>query len=433
MEQLNLGVARKIITPAVGCALMGYRTDFYSDSLHDDLTATAFFFCQGEEKALLVNLTLCNFHSDLCDVLRGQLSRETGVPKGAILISCTHTHSGPVTGGVIKSSADWGLLNRPYIEETLFPAVLQAAAEAQSALRPVTMAVATGESLIGINRRQADPEKGVVLGQDPCGSFDSCMTVLAFRDERGNPYANLIHYACHGTCAGAHRSISRDWSGIMVDGVEAQIGGTTAFFNGAAGDAGPRLSNGLTTGRGDYSFVYELGEKATQDAVRILKTVTDFKNVPLRTFSGQLELPLQPRPPRAEAEQRLEEEFEGFSSERNAYQRHYQEILNSYDRGEGEETSFLLEEPVIRLGDCALYALPFELFSGMALKIRACSPVAHTLCLGYTNGSLGYFPTKEELSRGGYEVNIFRFRRVQPFAENADEHLIAHTLKNLKE
>ena len=45
--RLLVGVGRKIITPKIGCQLFGYRPDLYSDSINDDLTATAFAITYG--------------------------------------------------------------------------------------------------------------------------------------------------------------------------------------------------------------------------------------------------------------------------------------------------------------------------------------------------------------------------------------------------
>ena len=58
MEKLYLGVARECITPEVGGTLYGYRPDVFSTSVEDDLTATAFFFRQGDTQALMISLTL---------------------------------------------------------------------------------------------------------------------------------------------------------------------------------------------------------------------------------------------------------------------------------------------------------------------------------------------------------------------------------------
>ena len=42
-DQLELGVARRVISPEVGGNLAGYGPNVISTSLHDDLTATAFY------------------------------------------------------------------------------------------------------------------------------------------------------------------------------------------------------------------------------------------------------------------------------------------------------------------------------------------------------------------------------------------------------
>ena len=41
-KKLYLGVARKDITPEIGCNLYGYQPDVYSESIHDNLTVTAY-------------------------------------------------------------------------------------------------------------------------------------------------------------------------------------------------------------------------------------------------------------------------------------------------------------------------------------------------------------------------------------------------------
>ena len=54
-EAFTLGIGRTVITPPVGTNLYGYRPDVISESVHDDLTATAFCFRQGETAALLIS------------------------------------------------------------------------------------------------------------------------------------------------------------------------------------------------------------------------------------------------------------------------------------------------------------------------------------------------------------------------------------------
>ena len=57
-DKLFLGVARKIITPALGCHLYGYPQKPIADGVHDDLTATAYYFTYNDTKLLLVVATI---------------------------------------------------------------------------------------------------------------------------------------------------------------------------------------------------------------------------------------------------------------------------------------------------------------------------------------------------------------------------------------
>jgi len=432
MEQLCLGVGRAIITPEIGCNLYGYVSNLYSDSVADDLTATAFWFRQGETQALMINLTLCSLNNSVRDLLYEKIEAQYDITRGAIMISCTHTHSGPNTGARITKGSAWGTLNMPYVEEVLIPRVLEATAAAKDAIRPVTMGVAAGESRIGVNRRQLTPENRVVLGQTPWGSFDPKMTVLSFRDADGKTYANMVHYGCHGTCAGQHKSISRDWSGVMVDRMELLTGGITAFFNGTAGDTGPRLSNGFTTGKGNFQYVWELGNVAAQDAMRIWKTIGSYRNVRLQTADATVSIPVKPRVSPEEAQIGYDTPIEGFASENNRRQLHFQDVMNSYRDGYTEVDAHEVREVIVRVGDAAFYGIPYEAFSGIGLRVRAYTNIPHPLCTCYTNGSESYFVTQDQIALGGYEVNLFRYNRVQPYVDNADWYLITDTVKNLK-
>ena len=76
-------------------------------------------------------------------------------------------------------------------------------------------------------------------------------------------------------------------------------------------------------------------------------------------------------------------------------------------------------------------SFPYELFSEIALRIARERRVPYTLSLSNTNGSEGYFVTEDQICRGGYEIDMFKTGYHQPYANNADWHLVSETLKNL--
>jgi hypothetical protein len=60
----------------------------------------------------------------------------------------------------------------------------------------------------------------------------------------------------------------------------------------------------------------------------------------------------------------------------------------------------------MRLGDLILYASPSELFSEYADRLKAASPFAHTLVVGYANGYIGYVVVPECAVEGVYEYRL---------------------------
>ena len=65
----------------------------------------------------------------------------------------------------------------------------------------------------------------------------------------------------------------------------------------------------------------------------------------------------------------------------------------------------------------AIWAAPVELFCEIAMNVREHSPFPYTFYFGYTNGWLGYLPTKAEFAYGGYEPST------SPFTNESDDDL----------
>ncbi len=427
MDKLYLGVGREIITPEIGCQLYGYNPNIRSTCVNDDLTATAFYFKQGETEALMITTTVCLINTEYAKELGRLIAKECNIPVGKVLISATHTHSGPNTAGQVG----WGDRDYTYCDNIFTPKLLAAAKKAMASPVPVKVGVASGESRVGINRRELVENNGIALGQNPWGPYNPEMTVFSFRDENETPVANLIHYGCHGTCAGVNTEITRDWSGLMTDAVENESGAITAFFNGPEGDVGPRISNGKTVG--DLSYVYELGEKAAKDALKIYKKIEDFEEITLKTRSAEVKIPLAPRIPKEEAEV-LYKKYEAHVVNHGAMIRSYAEnVLKSYEKGEAERECVSFTQNLVALGSFVFAPTPFELFSEIGMRTDRHFNDKKVLGLSNTNGSEGYFITEDVIVRGGYEVNMFLYGHPQPYCKDADYELYKSIIKNIEQ
>src|SRR5438477_5265255 len=65
----------------------------------------------------------------------------------------------------------------------------------------------------------------------------------------------------------------------------------------------------------------------------------------------------------------------------------------------------LVRPPIrfLRFNDTIIWSAPIEMFCEIATAVRDRSPFTHTFFFGYTNGWIGYLPTKEGFEEGGYE------------------------------
>ena len=425
-NKLLLGVARGDITPEIGGNLFGYCPDWCSESVNDNLTATVFAFTQGDEKFVLVTVCVCLIDTIVTDELRRLISEKHNVEIGNIIICATHTHSGPST----INMPGWGGVDMPYYEGIMKPNILKAVDDAFENTQPVTMGVGVGESKLGINRRQLNVDNSVGLGQCYWAPFNPQMTVISFKNNENEIVGNIIHYGCHGTCAGLNKEVSRDWSGVMTDALEKESGAITAFFNGPEGDVGPRLSNGQTTA--ELPYIYEVGGIGAEDAIRIFKSIDEYKDFSVSAVSGSVKLPYDKRISYEEAVEGCEKyagETINYGKQMLVY---FTKVKESYEADFVEEKLDEIPQSIIRLGDVAFVSFPYELFSEIGMRINQAVKGLNVLSLSNANGSKGYFPTQDQLCKGGYEVTMFKYNDVQCPVDDADFHLFKGTVENIE-
>ena len=425
MEQLYVGVGRETITPPLGTMLMGYTPARPALELHDDLHATAFAFAYGDVKALLVSCDLCNLRDDAQRIVREEIEKVTGVSEENLILACTHTHSGPLTR--LDPDEEFN-----FTRDMLRGLAAKAAKTALENLRPAQIGIGITESRVGVNRREIKENGSIALGQCPYGTYDPQMTVISFREPDGTPIGNLIHYGCHNTGSGKNDAITRDWCGVAIDRLEQQSGGVTAFINGCAGDVGPRLANGKTTA--NLEMALELGGQAAIDAVRAWRSIKIWENAPLKVLRDNVSLPLEkvgtPEEIRAQAAALGDPETLGgtmLSSYRNLIRR-----AEYIEAGNVPAETKEIPHTAVAIGPLVLFTVPFEPFSTLLLRIKEHSPYPYTICVGYANGSMSYFPSMDQLIRGGYEVRMFKTVNLIPFADDSEQHYVDGSLQMIR-
>lgn len=424
MKNLEVGVGRKIITPPLGVMLMGYAPARPAESIHDDLTISAIALRCGELTAIMISADVCLIKDPQSEHIRRLISQATGVPFEHVILSAIHTHSGPSMRNTPGGSA----MDTNYLTSIFEPQAVEAALTATNNFKPAKMGIGTTLSDIGINRREMERSGRIRLGQNPWGCYDPLMTVIHFRSIFNEPIANLIHYGAHCTAAGKGTEVTRDWAGPMVDRLEAESGAITIFFNGALGDCGPRIANGRTVG--NIEMAMELGGKAAIEAVKVYRTIKDLRKCDLGVACRNIYLPYGPFPTKESIEKRLAElgDPDKLSGGNTWAYEVLIKRLQELNTGKPLKTHMEINQTVISIGPVAFVPFPFEVFSEITLRIRKYSPYEYTLCMSNANGSNSYFPSQDQICRGGYEVVTSKSVNVYTLANDADDFAVDEVL-----
>lgn len=80
-------------------------------------------------------------------------------------------------------------------------------------------------------------------------------------------------------------------------------------------------------------------------------------------------------------------------------------VLEKYEQGM-RRLSTDLEVQLFQVNDGIFSGIPMEPFSETALEMKEILQNELAFFGGYMNGYIGYLPTKEEFSYGGYEVEL---------------------------
>ncbi len=443
---LLAGIARADITPPVGIAHANWGAQTHERAAGIDLplTVTVLAIGDGTHTSLIVDVDTGWLWTPLNEEAQSAITALTGLPKNAIRISYTHTHSSPAGGGNHAWVAGGREMIEPY-HANLRQCAAGAALSAISSMQPVRIAVAEGESSISVNRRYARPGDGVVVvGRNWEGVRDPAVQVLRLDTLDGQPLAAVVHFGCHPITVGPDNDlITPDYPGVVKQVVGEATGATCVFLQGAAGDVGP-VRGVARDGINQYK---PLGAMLGYEAARlwleadIVPTeerylVTLESGAPLAIYDD-VPLPDEPatvRVARITAELPVKEAGDAAALDA-ALERHVAELTRLRASGGSAEdirretmaakrasmrarlnhriagkSTLPVEMYATAIGpDIALLGISVELFAATGLAIKAGSPFAHTLVSGYTGASDGYLPTAEDYPLGGYEIEVTPF------------------------
>src|SRR4051794_28439662 len=101
--EIEAAAAAVEITPPKGYRMAGYFAERLNTGTHDPLHAKALVFRQGDRQAALVFCDLVGIPREVAQRAREQSSKSTGIPAANIAVAATHSHTGPLYFGILRS------------------------------------------------------------------------------------------------------------------------------------------------------------------------------------------------------------------------------------------------------------------------------------------------------------------------------------------
>jgi hypothetical protein len=435
-SSLFAGAAQVDITPAGSVFLAGYpHVRRYSTGVHDPLLSCALYLRSGDEQALIIANDIIYLSKVSVARCRRDIAARTGVPEGNILISVTHTHSGPKMLDPIATSADRMVAKTDpavvrFIEDRITECAVRAVSNASPAEAGLAVADATG---VGTNRRDPDGAK----------DLDVPLLVVRTADTRKSLAAMLV-CCMHPTVLHEDSTlISGDFPAMARQQLQRGILGEDCVILYQTGPAGNQSPRHVTRGN-TFAEAERLGGILAHAAAEVIPFMEFHRDLPLRVQSTSVTLPLRSFPSEPEAQAKLDRaaarlrglresnaprtqirtaEVDWFGAEETLT---LARAATSGELQKAADTAMRAEIQVISIGDWNFVAWPGEMFVEFALDVK--SQAKHTFVISYANGELqGYLVTRQAVDEGGYESQNAIFK-----SPDSGELLVRKTLELLR-
>jgi hypothetical protein len=423
--RLRAGAARIEITPKPSDLTIA------TDSIRDPLFARVVLVDDGSACAVLVGLDLGGASTPLVTDAVTRASAATGCPPDNFIVSATHTHSSSPQG-LGQGAATAGMVA---------DAIVEAARTAKARLAPARIGYGRTNVDLNVNRDLFNSKLEWRQEPNPNGPSDKTLAVVELLGADNVPIAVYMNYAMHPINFYLSGVISADFPGEASRYIEDLFDNRTVaiFSQGASGDQNPRDFRSPTTFMGQRAalsqgrgpFIQTIGappaatatspqgfnaQQASAERRAIpAESLDAYKKTIQRTgeYVHMLGSMLG-----SSAVRVMRESIEPFDNAR-VWAAHQSfacpgRIRNDADNparenvfpGYKDGPDVNLKVGVLRIGDVHLVTVNGEVYSQIAMRIKAEAPASKTIVVTLANGSAGsgYIYSDEAYSHLTFQV-----------------------------
>jgi len=422
--EIKAGTGRKSITPQLPAWLTGYavRDRPSTEVLHDLWAKAIVFEDKPDNRVVIVTTDLLGLSHEICEEVALRIGKKYGIPRANLLLSSSHTHSGPVVWPCLSTIFDFSTEDMNAVArygQKLTDDIVEAISMAVNDLEPVQISVGHGSADFGVNRRE-QKDNQVVIGVNPEGPVDHDVPVIMVSASGGELKAILFSYACHNTSSNTY-FINGDYAGFAQIELEKTNPGVSAMFvSGCGADQNPNP-------RGSLEFAEQHGKSLAVSVEKVIKS-GDLKPVrpPVKTDLSLVSLDFLPFDHNFYQEELLTQD--------KYKQRRAKLMLEAYNKGY-DVTRYPYTVQVIRFNrDLTILAMSGEVVVDYQLKVKKMYAGENMFVAGYCNEVQCYIPSARILKEGGYEPesSMIYYGYPGPFADNVEEKILGAIQKVMK-
>lgn len=424
---LHVGAHSVSITPDQPVALDGQMHTRIARSVETEVQANALALESREgdtvvEQALFVACGLVAVGDDIYQGVQEILAaRIPDFEANKLILSATHTHTGPVVRDGIYEITDPDVMQPSDYKKFLVVRIADAAEAAWKARKPARVGWGMSHAVVAYNRRSYfEDGHAQMYGDISIDSFrgiegpeDHAVEVLYFWGEQDALVATAVNVVCPSQEVEGRSAINADFWHPVREGLKAKYGQDLVVigWTGAAGDQSPHIRY----------------RKAAEDRMREFRGLERLDEIARRiilaweeAYEGAQQdkrddLPLVHQITPIELPRRIVTEAE-YEENKVEIERLAQtpgnfrgiqwrgKVLERYEAQQaGTEEPFTMDLHTLRLGDVAITANPFELFTQFGIQMKAKSPALQTFVIQLA-GPGSYVPTPHAAEGGGYSA-----------------------------
>ena len=418
---LEAGTAMVDITPEEWpVTLRGSFSPKGATSAHDPLNARSLALRNGEGRVVITVVDILYLAQDVVDEIKKDAAAAAGWKTTEMLIAGTHTHSAPSISPGNDAPAEVAFRKKAMANISL------AIQTAIKNLQPAQAGFTEGELKEEVfNRRwyleegtmpanpfgeidtvKMNPSRSTIVS--PAGPTDPKIEVINLQKTNGKPLGLLANYALH-YIGGTDGSVSADYFGEFSRLVASRMGGRTPpedflgiMSNGTSGDINNIPFGSSRPPRAKFEQIKLVASKAADEVWEATQDLDYEKDLKVGVLERRVTLKY--RKPDDALVKRAREILEMNEEERKSLPRladHYAvRTLSALERPDTVDVAI----QAIRLGDQAIFAMPFEVLVEIGMDLKKESPLKHTMIIELANGAFGYLPPPHQHELGGYET-----------------------------